>query len=132
MRAGMPSHHPMKKLVIILAAGLLAVAGCAGCGSSTEDEWGGYTQGEVKDLLKDPQFQTEIKLTAPPSRLGTIEQLYPTNEEIDDAELKKVHVQGEEAWEYKRVLEEGDWCIYMSEDPDTKSFLAQVGPCIAD
>jgi len=119
----------MKPLLTLL---VLVLALAAGCGSSTEDEWGGYTQGDVKDILKDPQLQAEIKRTAPPSRLGTIEQLYPTNEEIDDFDFRKVTVRGEENWEFKRVLEEDDWCIYIAKDETTGSFIAEVGPCIAD
>lgn len=114
----------MKRLLILLVALLLA-----GCGESTQEEWGGYTEGEAKDLLKDPQFQREIKATAPPTAAGNINNLYPTDEEIDDADLRKATVQGEEAWEYKRDLQETEWCIYVSEDPSTGSFLAQVGPC---
>lgn len=132
MLPGVPSQEPMKKLAILLAVAAFGLGGClSGCGQSTEDEWGGYTEGEVKGLLKDAQFQREIKATAPPTAAGTVESLYPTDEEIDDADLRKATVQGEEAWEYRRDLEDTVWCIYLSEDPETESFLAQVGPCYA-
>jgi hypothetical protein len=80
----------MKKVALTL----LAVVVLAGCGSSTEDVWGGYTEGQVKDLLSDPQFKQEILQTAPPSPRGPIHLLYPSDEMIDDTDLNKVTVQG--------------------------------------
>jgi hypothetical protein len=115
----------MKKLAICLV-----VIALAGCGTSSEDVWGGYTEGEVKDILKDPTFRKEILQTAPPNPRGPIQLLYPTNEEIDNADLKKVTVQGEENWEYRD--EANEWCIYVAEDQQTKTYITQIGPCIAD
>ena len=114
----------VKRLLVLLIALVIA-----GCGQSTEEEWGGYTEGEAKQIMKDARG--EIIATAPPTNAGPAERIYPTNEEIDDYDLRKAHVQGEEAWEYKRDLgeETGDWCIYISEDPGGGTFLAQVGPC---
>jgi hypothetical protein len=122
----------MKKLAILLAVVSLGLGGSlSGCGTSSEEVWGGYTEGEAKDLLKDDQFRIEILQTAPPTAAGTAERLYPTDEEIDDADLRKATVQGDEAWEYKREVDlETQWCIYVSVDPaDETKFLAQVGPC---
>jgi hypothetical protein len=116
----------MKKVALTL----LAVVVLAGCGSSTEDVWGGYTEGQVKDLLSDPQFKQEILQTAPPSPRGPIHLLYPSDEMIDDTDLNKVTVQGEENWEYRD--EENEFCIYVAEDPSTDSYIANIGPCIAD
>jgi hypothetical protein len=118
----------MKKLALML----LALAALAGCGSSTEDRWGGYTEGEVKDLLSDEQFRQEIMQTAPPDPRGPIHLLYPSNEEIENAELSKVTVQGEEHWEYRD--EQNQWCIYVGEDTSTedKQPLYMIGPCVAD
>ena len=114
----------MKRLLV-----LLIVLLSAGCGEPTDEKWGGYTEGDAKQILKDAR--AEIVATAPPTNAGPAERLYPTNEEIDDYDLRKAHVQGEEAWEYKRTLDEetGDWCIYISEDPSGGTFLAQVGTC---
>jgi hypothetical protein len=114
----------MNRLLVLLIALVLA-----GCGESTQEEWGGYTESEAKDILRDPQFQQEIKTTAPPTSAGRIEDLYPSNEEIDSTDLRKATVRGEEAWEYRRDLEDTEWCMYLSKDPSTGSFLAEVGPC---
>jgi len=102
----------------------------AGCGSSTQDVWGGYTEGQVKDLLSDDQFQKEILQTAPPNPRGPIHLLYPSDEEIDAADLDKVTLQGEENWEYRDELNQ--FCIYVAEDQSTNSYIAQIGPCTAD
>jgi hypothetical protein len=115
----------MKKLAVALL-----VLALAGCGSSTEEVWAGYTEGEVKDRLTDPQFRDEIMRTAPPDPRGPIHVLYPSNEEIDNTDLKKVTIQGDEAWEYRN--EEADWCIDVWEDPDTKEPTTYVGPCMSD
>jgi hypothetical protein len=118
----------MKRVLVLLIA--LALAGC---GESSEEVWGGYTESEAKDILKDPDFRRDIVSTAPPTAAGPVERLYPTDEEGDDADLRKATVQGEEAWEYKREVDfETVWCIYISEDPQAEGeFLAQVGPCYA-
>ena len=115
----------MKKLALILVA-LVALTGCA----TTEDKWGGYTEGQVKDVLKDDQFKDEIMQSAPPDPRGPIHLLYPSDDEIDDADLSKVTLQGDEAWEYRD--EPNQWCIYMWEDPASKERFTQVGPCAAD
>lgn len=117
----------MKRLALTL---FCLVVLSFGCGSSTQDVWGGYTEGEVKDLLADPQFRDEVMRTAPPDPRGPIHLLYPSNEEIDNADLQKVTVQGEENWEYRD--EENQWCIYVAEDPATQSHITQIGPCVAD
>jgi hypothetical protein len=116
----------MKKLALTL----LALAVLAGCGSSTEDVWGGYTEGEVKDRLTDPQFRDEIMRTAPPDPRGPIHLLYPSNEEIENTDLRKVTIQGDEAWEYRD--EENDWCINVWEDPATNEPTTYVGGCMSD
>lgn len=116
------------------ALGLIALAVLAGfslgCGSSTEDVWGGYTEGQVKDLLSDPRFKTEILQTAPASPRGPIHLLYPSNGEIENADLNKVTVRGEENWEYRD--DENEFCMYVAEDPATDSYIAEIGPCVAD
>lgn len=118
----------MKNVALTLLAVTLLVL--AGCGSSTEDVWGGYTEGQVKDLLSDPQFRQEILQTAPPSPRGPIHLLYPSDEKIEDTDLNKVTVQGAENWEYRD--DENEFCIYVAEDRSTDSYIANIGPCIAD
>ena len=121
----------MKKVALTLIALALIAGSAAGCGSSTEDVWGGFTEGQVKDLLSDPQFKQEILQTAPPSPRGPIHLLYPSDEEIENADLNKVTVQGDENWEYRD--EENEFCIYVGEDPTNESpYIAQIGPCVAD
>lgn len=109
---------------------VLALLALSGCGSSTQDVWGGYTEGEVKDKLSDQQFREEILQTAPADPRGPIHLLYPSNEEIDNADLNKVTIQGEEAWEYRD--ESAQWCIYVWEDPETSEPFTQIGSCVAD
>jgi hypothetical protein len=105
----------------VLSCVLLALAACS---SSGEDVWGGYTEGEAKEALKQ---------VASPDPRGTLDQLYPSKAEVDNADLRKAVIRGEEAWEYKRERGDGAvWCIYIREDPQTETFLGQVGPCIAD
>jgi hypothetical protein len=120
----------MKKAALSLIALALVAGFGVGCGSSTEDVWGGYTEGQVKDLLSDPQFKAEILQTAPPSPRGPIHLLYPSDEEIENADLNKVTVQGQENWEYRD--EENEFCMYVAEDPATDSYITQIGPCVAD
>ena len=116
----------MKRLALLLAF----VAFAAGCGTSTEDTWGGYTEGEVKDMLTNPQFREEIMRTAPPDPRGPIHLLYPSNEEIENTDLRKVTVQGDENWEYRD--EENSWCINVSKDPATDEPMTYIGGCISD
>lgn len=107
-----------------------AIVLVAGCGSTTQDEWGGYTEGQVKDTLQDPQFKKEILSTAPPDPRGPIHLLYPSNGEIDEADLNKVTIEGDEAWEYRD--DQNQWCIYMWEDPASSEQMTHVGSCVAD
>ena len=117
----------MKRVALVASTLVFALAGC---GESTEEEWGGYTEAEAKDILKDDEFFTELERTSPADPRGPLRLFYPTDEEIDDADLRKATVQGDEAWEYRRDLDEGPWCIYVSEDPAAEGkFIAQVGPC---
>jgi hypothetical protein len=116
----------MKKLGVVV----LALVVVAGCGSSTQDVWGGYTEREVKDLFSHPQFRKEILRTAPPDPRGPIHLLYPSDPEIEDADLKKVTVHGAENWEYRD--EDAGWCINVrkhSQSGDPETF---VGGCISD
>jgi hypothetical protein len=85
---------------------------------------------KVKDTLQDPQFKKEILSTAPPDPRGPIHLLYPSNGEIDEADLNKVTIQGDEAWEYRD--DPNQWCIYMWEDPASSEQMTHVGSCVAD
>jgi hypothetical protein len=119
----------MKQVTLTLLT-VLALVAFAGCGTSTEDVWGGYTEGEAKDILKDDQFKEEILRTAPPSPRGPIHLLYPSDEELDEAELNKVTLQGVENWEYRD--DPNEFCMYVREDPSIDSYETFIGPCVAD
>jgi hypothetical protein len=120
----------MKSLLLVL---MLAVAASGGCSSSggCGDRWGGYTECDAKGVLKDPEVKRQILMNAPGDPTSNpLSQLYPSNGEIDDADLRKVTVLGQEAWEYHHPDE--NFCLYVWEDEATKNFATQVGPCAAD
>jgi hypothetical protein len=120
----------MKSLLFLLVVAVLASSGCdrsSGCG----EVWGGYTECEAKDVLKDPAVKRQILENAPGDPTSNpINQLYPSNGEIDDADMRRVTVEGQEAWEYQHPDE--NFCLYVWEDQTTKNFATQVGPCAAD
>ena len=101
---------------------LLAALVLAGCGGS-EERWGGATEKEAREVISDPDLREQL-------RAFNANAEYPTQQEIDDADLRKVTLDGQEAWEYDHPGEA--YCIYVYEDPELESFTAQVSACVAD
>jgi hypothetical protein len=117
-------------LVLLVVVSLGLSSGCSGSGGCG-DTWGGYTECEAKDVLKDPQVKQQILQNAPGDPTSNpLSQLYPSNDEIDDADMRRVTLLGQEAWEYQHPDE--DFCLYVWEDEATKNFATQVGRCAAD
>ena len=100
---------------------LLALAACGG-----GEEWGGYSEGEAKDVMKDPVVKENIFENAPGDR---VQRLYPDDDTVDDADLRMVTVLGQEAWEYRDA--ENNFCVYLWEE-ENQTFGAEVGPCHTD
>jgi len=116
----------MKKLALLVLVAL--VAAC----STGSEKWGGYSEGQAKDIIGSPQFRADVLQAAPPSSPTGLPyaQLMPTQDEVDDADLRKATLQGQEAWEYKD--EANGFCLYVWKDNERDSFATQVGPCSAD
>jgi hypothetical protein len=116
----------MKKLLPLLVLALLATA----CGG--EERWGGYTEGEAKDVLAKPSFREDLLQVAPPPAPGAVpyELLIPTKQQVEEADLRKVTLKGQEAWEYKNAVY--SFCLYVWKNKNTGAFDTQVGACSAD
>ena len=115
----------MKSLLLVIS--VLALAGCAG--GDDGDVWGGYTESEAKEILADPNVKNSIIEGAPGDpATSQIPQLYPTKEEIEESDLRKVTYQGQEGWQWQHP--EQDFCIIIYEEEG--SFVAFVSRCIAD
>ena len=114
----------MRRLPLIL---LVIVALAAGCGS--EEKWGGYTEGEAKQIMGSEQFRQDVINLSPPGGRNYAD-LLPNEQKIDQAGLRKVTLQKEEAWEYRDSPNE--FCVYLWKSTETGSFTTQVGPCAAD
>ena len=112
----------MKRVVILVL--VLVVAGC-GAG----ERWGGYTQKEAKEIIADPDVKLTI-IEATPRKEGQkpVAAIYPAGERLEEAELRKVTMQGEEAWEYNDQA--NDFCLYVWFDEATNGFLAQASHCV--
>jgi hypothetical protein len=108
-------------LVLVL---LLALAGC-GAG----ERWGGYTQKEAKEIMLDPEVKSTI-LQATPRKEDQqpVVDIYPDKKKLDKEGLRKVKMQGTDAWEYNDVA--NDFCLYVWFDKATNGFLAQASHCI--
>ena len=105
----------------------LVVAGCA----TTSDTWGGYTENEAKEILALPNVRQTIVDTTPRMiEEEPVAQLYPTEAELEETDLRKVTIQGEEAWEYNDEVNK--FCLYVWEDPETQTYFAQSSRCVAD
>jgi hypothetical protein len=118
----------MKTLPLLLLALTLALAGCGGSDGET---WGGYTESEAKDILADPVVKEQIIENAPGDpATNPITRLYPSPEEVEQAELRKVTFEGQESWQWRHAEE--DFCILVWKDEEIDNFATQVSRCVAD
>lgn len=104
----------MKRLLILAVLALLA-----GCGG--EEKWGGATEQQAKEVLMDPNVRAQVQ---------DVRGRYPNEQQIEEADLRKVTLQGMEAWEYKHPTQ--NYCLFVYEDPEFDSFTAQLSACVAD
>lgn len=103
----------------------------AGCGTSTEDTWGGYTESQAKEILAMEDVRETIIGTTPrTSEEEPVSAIYPTEDELERADLRKVTVQGQEAWEYNDSPNQ--FCLYAWHDSETDGYVAQSSRCVAD
>ena len=98
---------------------LLAFILLAGCGG--EERWGGATEKQAREVLLDPNVRRQIE---------GLRGRYPTEEQIEEADLRKVTLQGQEAWEFEHPTQ--NYCLFVYEDPQFDSFTAQLSACVAD
>jgi hypothetical protein len=109
---------------------LLTIVVLAGC-ATTSDTWGGYTESEAKDILALPNVRNTIIETSIRSEgQAPVAEIYPTEEELQEADLRKVTLTGQEAWEYSDTP--NFFCLYVWEDPETETYFAQSSQCVAD
>ena len=106
---------------------LVALLLLAGCGAG--ERWGGYTQEEAKEIIADPDVRLTI-IEATPRKEGQkpVAEIYPQGETLENAELVKVKVLGEDAWEYNDKAD--DFCLYVWFDEATNGYLAQASHCV--
>jgi hypothetical protein len=131
-----------RRPLIVIAAIVLAVAavgaalffvsnggGSANCDDGTE--WGGYTECEAKDVLKDDNVETQICQNAPGDpATSPICQLYPTPEQVDASDLRRITFEGQEGWQWQHA--DQNFCIVVWEDPETNNFATLVSACVSD
>jgi hypothetical protein len=112
----------MKRLGLLVLVLLLA-----GCGAG--ERWGGYTQKEAKEIMSRPEVKSTI-IQATPRKEGQqpVVAIYPDAATLEDTELRKVTMQGQEAWEYNDKAD--DFCLYVWYDKATNGFLAQASHCV--
>ena len=103
----------MKRLLLVT---LILLGGCGG-----EERWGGATEKQAREVLLDPNVRTQV--------VG-LRGRYPTVEQIEEADLRKVTIRGQEAWEFKHPTQ--NYCLFVYEDPQFESFTAQLSACVAD
>jgi hypothetical protein len=99
---------------------ILAVVLFAGCGGD-EETWGGATEQQAKEVLMDPNVRAQVQ---------DVRGRYPTEQQIEEADLRMVTLQGMEAWEYEHPTQ--NYCLFVYEDPEFESFTAQLSACVAD
>jgi hypothetical protein len=110
-----------------LACILLLLLAVAGCGAG--ERWGGYTQEEAKEIISDPDVkETIIQATPRKEDQQPVAAIYPEGEKLEDAELRKVKMQGQDAWEYNDKA--NDFCLYVWFDEPSNGFLAQASRCV--
>ena len=105
----------MKRVLIVA---VLVLAGCGG----GDDEWGSATEKQAREVLLDPNVRAQIE---------GLRGRYPTEQQIEDADLRQVTLQGQEAWEFEHPTRL-NYCLFVYEDPTTESFTAQLSGCVAD
>ena len=115
----------MKRLAPI--ACLVPLLLLAACGAG--ERWGGYTQKEAKEIMLDPEVKsTIIQATPRKEDQQPVVDIYPDKAKLDEEGLRKVKMQGTDAWEYNDVA--NDFCLYVWFDKATNGFLAQASHCI--
>jgi len=120
----------MKRLLPLFV--LVLAAGCS-FGGGGGDRWGGYTESEAKEILADPNIRAEILKNAPGDpATSPYRRLYPTKEQAEGADLRKVTFEGQESWQYQHPDE--NFCVYVWEDQtvDPPSWSVMPSPCVAD
>jgi hypothetical protein len=120
-----PTEMSRAKRIALLPIVLLAAC------TTTSDTWGGYTENEAKEILALPNVRQTIVDTTPRTiEEAPVARIYPTEAKLEETDLRKVTVQGEEAWEYND--EQNQFCLYVWEDPETQTYFAQSSRCVAD
>jgi hypothetical protein len=115
----------MKRLAPI--ACLVSLLLLAGCGAG--ERWAGYTEDEAKDVMVDPEVKsTIIQATPRKDDQQPVVAIYPDKDKLDEDGLRKVKMQGTDAWEYNDVA--NDFCLYVWFDKATNGFLAQASHCV--
>jgi hypothetical protein len=116
----------MKKLALIPVLVLALVAGCGG-----GEKWGGYTEGEAKDIMSSEAVRNSVTSVSPFDQQGRpYTQLLPTKSKLEETDLHKRTVDGQEAWGYED--DPNQFCLYVWKDPETDSFTTFVGCSGAD
>ena len=118
------SNPGMKRLALLI--GLLFVL--AGCGGGSES-WGGYTETEAKDVMG--ALRQDIIDNAPGDpATSPYNQLIPTRKELDNIDLRRVTMKGQESWEYRD--QENNFCLNVWQDPKSEDPNTYVGICNSD
>jgi hypothetical protein len=131
-RGGVPAVlcETSRVLAALRTLALLTALAAAGC-ATTSDTWGGYTENEAKEILALPNVRDTIIETSIRTEGQTpVSEIYPTEQELQETDLRKVTLTGQEAWEYADTP--NFFCLYVWEDPETQTYFAQSSQCVAD